>query len=169
MLISKCLYIFSVTCKCPPIVFTNWYNSPPYVYKRADLIAAGFMHDLLQDMISASCGKCNKQASGVMHFRSRSGNSPMKMNEEKVKMAIGEEYHISYPVFGSASITQYMDKHVFVLFVQSAGSATVVKHVIDYSAKTLNAFKSIVNIWPMYLIVICLTMVAGIVIWSLVG
>ena len=126
---------------------------------------SGFMPGLIFDMISSSCGKCENRASEVFHFKSLSGESPMKSSQGMVKKAIGNEYHISYPIFGSSSIRNYMDKHIFILFVQSAGSATVVKNEVDHSSTTMNVFYSIINIWPMYLVVVCLTSLVGIFIW----
>ena len=159
------IFISIATCKCPPNVFMNWYSNPPYVSRAPGLQVSGFMPGLIADMISASCGKCDNRASQVLHYRSLSGENPMKRNEATVKKSVGSDYHISYPIFGSSSITRFMESHVFVLIVQSAGSAAIVKHEVDYSAKTLNAFKSILNIWPMYLIAICMTSLAGILVW----
>ena len=126
------------------------------------------MPNLVLEMISSSCGQCSNQASKVYHFQSLSGENPMKNSQESVKKVIGNEYHISYPIFGSSSIRNYMDSHIFILFVQSAGSATIVKNEIDHSKTTINVFKSILNIWPMYLIVVCLTSLAGILVWFMV-
>lgn len=126
------------------------------------------MPGLILDMISSSCGKCNNRASRVFHFQSISGENPMKRSQGLVKKAIGDEYHISYPIFGSSNIRKYMDRHIFILFVQSAGSATVVRNEVDHSSTTKSVFNSIINIWPMYLIVICLTSLVGIIIWFMV-
>ena len=146
-------------------MFLNWYSNPPYVTKNPGLSMTGIFAELIQSMIASSCGKCNNLPSTVRAFQSLSGENPIKKNEKAVKNSIGKEFHVSFPIFGYSTITRYMDTHVFILFIQSSGSATIVRNEVDYAAKTLNAFKSIGNIWPMYVIMVLLTGLAGIFIW----
>ena len=150
-------------------MFLNWYSNPPYVVKGAGLTMTGIMATLIENMIKSSCGKCGSDFSKIHKFQSRSGENPLKKHQNGVKKSIGNEFHISFPIFGYSTITRYMDKHVFILFIQSSGSATIVKDEIDYSKTTLNAFKSIGNIWPMYIIIVLLTTIAGIFIWLAVS
>ena len=129
----------------------------------------GIMGQLVNGMVKASCGKCNNEESQIYAYQSLSGENPVKKSAIEVKGSIGDEFHISFPVFGYSTITRYMEKHVFILFIESSGSATVVRNEVDYAAKTINAFKSIGNIWPMYLITVVITAVCGIVIWAAVS
>jgi len=158
--------IVATTCKCPNLIFLNWFSNPPYVVNSPGNEMTGIMAILVKGMIKASCGKCNNQEPNIYAYQSLSGENPVKDNALAVKKSIGNEFHISFPVFGYSTITRYMEKHIFILFVESAGSATVVRNEIDYAAKTVNAFKSIGNIWPMYLITVLITAVCGIVIWA---
>lgn len=129
----------------------------------------GIMAQLVEGMVKASCEKCNNEESKIYGYQSLSGENPVKESAIQVKKSIGNEFHISFPVFGYSTITRYMEKHVFILFIESSGSATVVRNEVDYAAKTINAFKSIGNIWPMYLITVVITAVCGIVIWAAVS
>eukprot|EP00795_Rhopilema_esculentum_P012024 gene12024-2609_t len=154
------------TCKCPRNVFLNWYSNPPYVEDSPRKQMTGIMADLVKSMIKSSCGECQNEESTIYEYQSLSGENPVKKNELEVKGSIGKEFHVSFPVFGYSSITRYMEYHVFILFIESLGSATIVRNEVDYAKKTITAFKSIVNIWPMYLITFLITGVFGIFIWQ---
>ena len=166
---KNCFFLFTATCKCPDLIFLNWFSNPPYVVNSPGSQMTGIMALLVKGMIKDSCGKCNNQEPKIYAYQSLSGENPVKDNALAVKKSIGEEFHVSFPVFGYSTITRYMEKHIFILFVESAGSATVVRNEVDYAAKTVNAFKSIGNIWPMYLITVLITAVCGIVIWAAVS
>ena len=157
------------TCKCPEFIFLNWYSSPPYVENKDDKDMSGIMSSLVEGMIKQSCDKCNNKEPGIYAYQSLSGENPVKKSETEVKRSIGKEFHVSFPVFGYSTITRYMESHVFILFIESTGSATIVRNEINYAAKTVNAFKSIGNIWPMYLITVLITGVFGIIIWAAVS
>ena len=98
-----------------------------------------------------------------------SGASPEKDSELNVKAAIGKEYHISFPVRGKSEMTRYLGVNVFVAMVGSTGIGTVVRNEVDLTSKTKIAFESILNVWPMYIIIILMTLVAGIFIWFFVS
>lgn len=127
------------------------------------------MSTLVDGMIKSSCGTCNNKEPNVYTFQSLSGENPVKQSEIEVKKSIGREFHVSFPIFGYSTLTRYMETHVFIQFIESSGSATVVRNEVDYGAKTVNAFKSIGNIWPMYLITVLITGVFGIIIWAAVS
>ena len=150
-------------------MFLNWYSNPPYVEDLPSKQMTGIMADLVKSMIKSSCGKCQNEESKIHGYQSLSGENPVKKNELEVKGSIGKEFHVSFPVFGYSSITRYMEYHVFILFIESLGSATIVRNEVDYAKKTITAFKSILNIWPMYLITFLITGVFGIFIWHCVS
>ena len=120
-------------------------------------------------MIKASCDTCNGVAPRVNYNISPIGESPEKRSELQMKAKIGNGYHISFPIFGRAEMRNFMDGHVFIELVRSPGSAIIVNCDIDYTAKTINALKSIVNVWPMVLIIILMSTIFGVILWFFVS
>ena len=159
----------TATCKCPANILLNWFSNPPYVVNSPGQQMTGIMGNLVKEMIQASCDKCSNEEPKIFAYQSMSGENPVKKSAVEVKQSIGSEFHVSFPIFGYSTITRYMESHVFILFIESSGSATIIRNEIDYAAKTVNAFKSIGNIWPMYLITVLMTGVFGIVIWAAVS
>ena len=137
--------------------------------KEPRLKVSGIMAEIIKDMIKTSCGTCSGAAPFISWYQSLSGDNPVKTNELGVRQSIGQEYHMSFPIFGSGSNSKYMEDNAFMLLIKSSGSATVVKKKVDYSAKTKNVLKSITNLWPMYLLVVCLTFLTGVFIWVMVS
>ena len=160
--------MFSATCKCPKTIFLNWFESRPYVVKDGPFSVEGIFTDIITETIETSCGVCNGRKPVISTFQSRTGENPEKPSELGVKNAIGKEYHISFPVRGSSEMTRYLGVNAFVTLVKSTGIATVVRNELDHTAKTKAAFGAMVNVWPMYIIYVLTTLVAGIIIWFFV-
>ena len=125
--------------------------------------------DIITGTLDASCGLCNGRKPFVATFKSLSGASPQKISEMRVRAAIGEEFHISFPILGSSEMTRFMGENAFVTLVKSTGVATLVRNEVDRTAKTKAAFGAMLSIWPMYIILILTTLLAGIVMWFLVS
>ena len=162
-------YDLLATCKCPNIVFLNWFENRPYVIKAKPDSIEGIFAQIITDTIDSSCGLCNGRKTVISTFRSLSGESPEKDSELALKSAIGKEYHISFPVRGKVEMAKYLGVHAFVAVVQSTGIATVVRNEVDRTAKTKAAFVAMFTIWPMYAIIVLTTLLAGIVIWYFVS
>ena len=62
-----------------------------------------------------------------------------------------------------------MGVHAFVTIVESNGVATIVRDEVDRAGKTRAAFESMIKVWPMYIIIILTTLMAGICIWFFVS
>ena len=157
------------TCKCPSNIFVNWHEKSPYLLKSPSGKISGIFKEIADKMIRKSCGTCNGISPSVNYYISPSGESPEKSSEDKCIAKLGLGYHITFPVFGRAEIRNFMDHHIFVLLVQSGGSAMIVSGAIDYAAKTLNALKSVKSTWPMVLISVLMCIVFGILLWSVVS
>eukprot|EP00795_Rhopilema_esculentum_P001382 gene1382-15786_t len=158
--------VIAETCKCPSKIFVNWHEKSPYLLKSPSRKISGIFKEIADKMIRKSCGTCNGVSPNVNYYISPSGESPEKSSEAKCLAKLGLGYHITFPVFGRAEIRNFMDHHIFVLLVQSGGSAMIVSGAIDYAAKTLNALKSVQSTWPMVLISILMCIVFGILLWS---
>ena len=161
--------MLSDTCKCPDDIYMNWYESRPYVSKNINGTVGGIFKEITDEMIKASCGACNKILPRINYYVSRTGENPEKRSELNLKNTIQNGYHISFPIFGRAEIRNFMDGHIFLELVRTPGSAMIVNGAIDYTAKTINAFKSIVIVWPMVLIIILISIIFGIFLWTFVS
>lgn len=129
----------------------------------------GIFKTVVDSMILNVCGKCANKPPAVNWYRSFSGQQPEKKSEIAVKHWIGQNYHISFPIFGRAEITTYESSHVFVLMVNSPGSAVLIRNNIDYAAKTINTLASMTSVWPMLVIIILFSSISGILLWSVVS
>ena len=129
----------------------------------------GIFKDIADGMIKSSCGTCNGILPKINYIVAPTGESAEKISEVNVKARIQYGYHISFPIFGRAEMRHFMDDHIFLELVRSPGSAMIVNGAIDYTAKTINAFKSVINTWPMVLIIILISLLFGILIWTFVS
>eukprot|EP00795_Rhopilema_esculentum_P001278 gene1278-15663_t len=153
------------TCKCPQTIFLNWYESRPYVIKTGKSTIEGIFYKVLTDTLTQSCGTCNGKASVISPYKSLSGEKPEKTSAKKVMSVIGKEYHVSFPVFGKSDMSTYLKQNVFVALVESPGVAVAVRNDVDYTVKTKAAFNAMINVWPMYIVLIIMTLLAGIFVW----
>ena len=163
------LFHFEATCKCPQTIFLNWYESKPYVIKTGRSSIEGIFYEVLADTLTQSCGICNGKTSVISPYKSLSGEKPEKTSAKKVMSAIGKEYHVSFPVFGKSDMSTYLKQNVFVALVESPGVAVAVRNDVDYTVKTKAAFSAMLNVWPMYIVLIIMTLLAGIFVWFFVS
>ena len=147
----------------------NWYESKPYMVKESNGVLSGIFKEIADDMIKKSCSTCNGIVPKIHYYVTPSGENAEKISELQVKSRIQNGYHISFPIFGRSEMRQFMDNHIFIELVRSPGSAMIVNGAIDYTTKTVNAFKSVIKIWPMILIIIFISIVFGILLWSFVS
>ena len=147
----------------------NWYENKPYMVKESSGVLRGIFHEIADVMIKKSCSACNGITPKVNYYVTPSGETAEKTSELHVKSRIQNGYHISFPIFGRSEMRQFMDNHIFIELVRSPGSAMVVNGAIDYTTKTVNAFKSVISIWPMILIIIFISTIFGILLWSFVS
>lgn len=157
------------TCKCPDNIFINWYESRPYVMKDSTGQVSGIFKEIADGMIRSSCGLCNNVQPTINYFKTPNGESAEKESELRVKTNIQNGYHVSLPLFGRAEMRNYMDGHVFMGLVTSPGSALILNGAIDYTGKTVNALKSVITVWPMVLIILLISIIFGILIWTFVS
>ena len=147
----------------------NWYESRPYVIKDKAGKVHGLFKDIAYGMIEKSCDRCNGIAPRINIRVSSNGEEPEKKSELELKEKIERGYHLSFPIFGRAEMTSFMEIHKFVALVKSPGSAMIITDAIDYEAKTLNAFKSVKRVWPMLVIILLLSIIFGTLMWSVVS
>ena len=147
----------------------NWYESRPYIIKGSNGNLSGIFKEIADGMIKTSCGACNGLLPSINYFVTSTGERAEKISEVNVKTRIQYGYHISFPIFGRAEMRHFMDDHIFLELVKSPGSAMIVNGAIDYTAKTANAFKSVTKTWPMILIIILISLLFGILIWTFVS
>ena len=166
-LTSHCMFL--ETCKCPDNIFMNWYESRPYLIKDSNGTVSGIFKEIADGMIKTSCGACNGILPMINYYVSYSGESAEKTSELNVKDRIENGYHMSFPIFGRSEMRHFMSNHIFIELVRSPGSAMIVNGAIDYTAKTINALKSTIRTWPMILIILLISLLFGILLWSVVS
>ncbi len=161
------LQLFSETCSCPPIIYTNYAASKPYIYKDNDGKMKGLFADMLQNLTSYACGGCKTRTS-VLDFVTNGKNGwAEKKSLTEMKKDIDDYVHLSFPIFGSTVLETY-NGYAFVSVFPHPG---VVYYIIkDTLAKQVSGMiSSVLNTWPIFLINVLLITMSGFCIWALVS
>ncbi|XP_066928943.1 uncharacterized protein [Clytia hemisphaerica] len=156
------------TCKCPPIIYNNFFNSQPYIdYNKKLIEMAGLFPHLLQMIITNVCtDTCNSYNHSVIYYdRTSSGDPSSKKNEVGVRKKIGQSAHMNFPIQGLVSMKKFQGDHPFVSLVPFQGTAFVVFHEAVKSVGFIGLFKAVFNAWAVVVISCLMAWLCGCVYW----
>ena len=57
--------MFSETCSCPDVIYTNYAALKPYIYRDTQGNMVGIFENLLKNITSAICGLCNGRSGRI--------------------------------------------------------------------------------------------------------
>ena len=164
--------LLSATCKCPPIIYNNFFNSEPYInYNRRLIEMAGLFPHILQMIITNVCtDTCNSYNHSVIYYdRTSSGDPSSKKNEVGVRKRIGQLAHMNFPIQGLVSMKKFQGDHPFISLVPFQGTAFVVFHEAVKSVGFLGLFKAVFNAWAIVVISCLMAWLCGCVYWFTVS
>ena len=174
--ISYCIQmIFHIvgTCKCPEHLYANWYDAKPYVVKNGPRKLSGLFPELLNIIIPQACGSCNPSynQTTLKLFETKTGISPEKTTEAKLRLTINKNVDFSFPVYGKTDGHGYSTDSggIFLPIVMSPGSAIVVRDEQKSRNKLPALLKTVGNTWPMFLVTFLITLITGYLIWFTVS
>lgn len=100
-----CLFFHTGTCRCPPLVSSNFYLLSPYLTKTSDNTLQGVFGEILDDAVKFACGTC-KTPNGVVSTvldktRNGRGSFAEKTSELKTINEVDEFTDLSFPIIGN--------------------------------------------------------------------
>ena len=172
--VSESEYIFRFfvgTCLCHQRVYSAWYEASPYAFTRNGE-TSGIIPMLIKSMIPVICGKCKvsgNRTSALSFFdRTKTGRNPKSTSEFGLKSKISNDVHFSFPISQNKLITTYEDVYQYVPILDTTSSAVIIFDPTQIS-KTNAIFHSVLNCWPVLVMVVSMTTLAGILIWLTVS
>ncbi|XP_047138621.1 uncharacterized protein LOC100210300 isoform X1 [Hydra vulgaris] len=160
-------------CLCPPIIHTSWYSYAPYISSiqapNKTLLLLGIFPAVLKMMVDDVCGKCEKGHGPTWiswDIPSNSKKQRFNINSDVNGLNNAESKHdMIFPVSNAKDVDIYRGFYC-VPILDSPGVALIVTKE-DPNASSNAMFISIMNAWPILILVIVFTTLAGIVIWIL--
>lgn len=167
--------VYVETCTCPISIYTAWFSNKPYVYNTQDeRDTLGIFPDYLNEMVNKLCAGChglrrsNSQKPSTLYWdRTKDGKNPKRKDEKDLKEKVGNNVHFHVAMFGRSEIENFQSSYKFVSIINSPGSAFIVRDPVAELDKTGAIMSSLFSCWPAVIIIVVLSMVAGIVVWLL--
>ena len=160
--------VVAATCKCPPIIYSNFFDSEPYVkYNRREQSITGLIPHILKMITNKVCtGTCNSYNHSTFYFdRTFSGDPAAKNTEVGVRKTIGQSAHINFPLRGFSTMKKLQGYHPFISLVQFQGTAYIVFHESVKSVGFMGIFMAIFNAWSIIAMGCLLAYLCGCCYW----
>jgi nitrate reductase NapE component len=139
---------------------------PPYVMKTPNGKPGGILPQMIQRMTSSCCGTCSGT---VVDFdRDGLGEIAEKDTYPDLLKSLDQSTSFAFPIVGFAGTNKYKSQFGFIPAVETPGMVVMVKKKSAENI-TLTVLWSVFGIWPILLINVVLALIAGIVMWMLVG
>ncbi|XP_057300471.1 uncharacterized protein LOC130632586 isoform X2 [Hydractinia symbiolongicarpus] len=159
------------TCRCPEKVSSNFYLLKPYVYKDEEKDLAGVFSQLLDDLVTHSCGTCERP-SGVRNTTldkklNGRGSYAEKANFNKVVKEIDGYTDLTFPVIGFSGLVEYFG-YKYVSLLHRPGVVLIVRDK-PISEIVVEMIFMVLSIWPLILLNLIMMTAAGFLVWILEG
>lgn len=164
---------FTETCRCHQTLLTNWWELKPYMGITEDAILTGVFPVILQRMVTSCCQFCFTHKTPKLDYFSQSTGKIdakyfKKRSLEDVKKNISRNSDFSFPLYGNSQDEKYGALYSYVPLISSPGEALVVNREPKHSPGTV-LLATVVNSWPLTMLVLVFSILAGITIWMLVS
>ena len=161
------LQFFLETCACPPIIYTNYAASAPYIYKDSLGNRKGLLVDILENATRYTCDACKRSTTIIDYVNNGKNGQAEKRSLNEVKKDIDNFVQISFPAFGSTELTTYYGFPFTPVFSHPG----VVYYIIKDSMNDIvvKMMGNIFRTWPIFLINVLLVILSGYIIWALVS
>ncbi|XP_022810159.1 uncharacterized protein LOC111347166 isoform X2 [Stylophora pistillata] len=161
-------YEYGETCRCPKIIYTNYWSTPPYLkVNQEDNTMDGIFSHIVTDMIYTACGECLAYGSTEIDITSNGNKQPSA--KESLVDVLGDIHdvpQISFPIYGNKYVTRFGGVHAYVNLVESPGLAFVAAKRIPGAAAT-NMINAVFSCFPLVILSACMSFISGFIIWLL--
>lgn len=171
---SNILFIIvAETCKCKKVIYTNYYNNPPYVQNSGNTqgVPGGIFPAILKDLIPETCGTCDQITSNhstEIDFSQNGKNQfAKKRNVDRVLDDIDDFTQLSFQITSIADITGSND-FVFVGVIKYPGAIFLVRKP-STSEHVEKLVGEVFKVLPVLFIDFLMIILAGLIIWALVS
>ena len=139
---------------------------PPYVLRKPDGSVGGIIPELIQRMTSSCCTTCS--GSVVSFEQDGLGQISEKETYPDLLNSLHQSTMFAFPIVGYAGSKKYSSYFGFIPAVEAPGMIVMVKRQSTENI-TMTVLKSIFGLWSIFVVNVLLALIAGIVIWMLVG
>ncbi|XP_066030883.1 uncharacterized protein [Pocillopora verrucosa] len=161
-------YVYGETCRCPKILYTNYWSASPYLrVNRQDKKFGGILSNIVIDMIQVACDTCPEYGRTIVKTDSNGkGKDAFKKSLLGVLADINNIPQISFPIYGNEYITRFMGSNVYINLVESPGLAFIaVKRMPGTAAR--NMISAVLDCAPLVVLSGCMAFIAGFIVWVL--
>ena len=170
-------FLSSETCRCHHRLTTNYRVFTPYTgINRSSSISTitsarmtGMLPAILEDLAVSCCRACKLHGQSFVDFSMNGRNLPAEQtSDQSVKSIIDHDTDFSFPIYGWKWLKTYNAYYLYIPLVESPGIVHIA--IMDqHEDGALLIVKTVFRTWPLMLITLLMAVIAGIVIWFLVG
>ena len=143
---------------------TNWWKIRPYIGLTEDSKLTGVFPVVLRNMVESCCQSCQTHKTTTVEFLSKGS---VKDSLEDVRNGISKS-DLSFPVYGSLDQDVHGALYGYVPIISSPGEAYVINREPDETSTDI-LVAVIFSCWPMVILSLVFSILAGFVIWLLVS
>ncbi|CAH3178695.1 unnamed protein product [Porites lobata] len=150
--------MFAETCRCPQVMFANWYPKPPYIIKEnATAKPRGIIPEILVHMLQVSCGQCLAyQTWNISYNFNKTENILDRDNQPWVDFR--------FPVRSAVGRTTYRGIHKYIPLLTIPGVALMTRKKTP-SGYARDLSNSVLACWPIFAVSFSMAILTGILIW----
>ena len=153
------------TCRCPVRLLANWLQAPPLYFKaRATNVTSpiGLLPARLQHVIDHVCGTCHGHKRTEVVYRQQNNSL------QALTSSMTAHVQLYLPISMVPRMPFEMPEWAFLPMVEVAGLAVITRKISTevYSSKLGS---SLLERWPVFVVLFVLYVTIGIVVWTLVS
>ncbi|CAH3164520.1 unnamed protein product, partial [Porites evermanni] len=161
-------YVLAETCRCPKILFTNFWATSPYLtFNKKDNKLEGIFSGIITEMVHTACGICPAHGDTIIEI-STNGKNGLSTKEDVLEVLkdIDDVPEISFPIYGNKYITTYLGDYAYINIVESPGVAFLVASRPPGGA-AMNMIRAVLQTVPLIVLSACMAFMAGFIVWFL--
>ena len=164
------------TCRCGPLLPTQWRNLAPYTnisnpenYDEKILKNEwGIFPFIVNDAVTYCCQTCKTHNySSVSYTHNYHGQPSEVAGNEALVNSIDGLTDLTFPVYGYVGMSWYHSLYKYTPLIESPGSAFLVRKEKSSIGGIL--MSNILGNWPLAVLMVCLAFASGAIMWLLVS
>ena len=163
-------FLYLETCRCPPLVSSNFVLLPPYLTKTESGELEGPFGKILTDLVEVSCGVCTTSNGDITtkldKIRNGRNMYAEKSSQLRAVQDIDSFTDLSFPIIGSQLVDEFMG-YPFVSLIGHPGVVLIVKDR-NINEIVLGMIELILSVWPLIVVNVLMMILAGFLVWLLV-
>ena len=158
------------TCRCPAILYTNYWSNPPYLkVNKEDNTLEGVLSGIVTDMVHTACGICPAHGDTFIDITTNGKQKPSaKKSVSEVLRDIHDVPQISFPIYGNRYVERYLGEYAYINLVESPGMAFIAAKRPPGKAAG-NMISALFDCMPLLVLSACMAFISGFMIWVLVS